>query len=117
MLIRSGVGRSGPEGGILAKEVVASFFEIQVEVLVPDVMAGVVDRLKRRPRAVGKPGDHFKGGILPEQLRAVEFLELQAEVLMAQIMARVIHRLKRDVMAASKPRNDSEGRVFSVQII
>jgi len=58
-----------------------------MEVFVPDVMAGVVDRLKRRPRAVGKPGDHFKGGFLPEQLRAVKFLEFQAEILVAQIMA------------------------------
>jgi hypothetical protein len=74
MLIRSGVGRSDPEGGILAKEAVASFFEIQVEVPVAEVMAGIVNRLKRRPRAVGKPGNHFKGSILAEQLRDLSLL-------------------------------------------
>jgi hypothetical protein len=34
----SGVGRSDPEGRILAEQIVAPFFEIQMEVPVPDVM-------------------------------------------------------------------------------
>ena len=50
-----------------------------MKILVADVMARVVDRLKRRPRPVGEAGNHLKGGILPEKLGSVEFLKLQAE--------------------------------------
>lgn len=80
----------------------------------PDVMSGIVNRLKRRPGAIGKPGNHFKGGILAEELGAVEFLKLQAEVLMAQIMTRIVQRLKRDVMATGQARHHPEGRVFPI---